>query len=42
MSIYPRTVKAWISAHGGLTPEMKHLPNGVELWTIVDPCPEEF
>ena len=37
MSIYPRTVKTWISAHGGLTADMKHLLNGVELWTIIDP-----
>jgi hypothetical protein len=42
LSNYPPTVKAWIKTHGGLTADMKHLLNGVELWTIVDPCPEEF
>ena len=42
MSVYPASVKSWISRHGGLTPQMKHLKNGAELWAIVDPCPEEF
>jgi hypothetical protein len=42
MSYYPSTVKAWIGRHGGLTPEMKRLKNGPELWAMVDPCPDEF
>jgi len=42
MSVYPKSVKAWISRHGGLTPDMKHLTNGTDLWAIVDPCPDEF
>ena len=42
VSYYPSTVKEWISRHGGLTPQMKRVKNGPELWTIVDPCPEEF
>ena len=35
------TVKDWIRS-GGLTPEMKKIKNGEDLWKIVDPCPEEF
>jgi hypothetical protein len=42
VSYYPPTVKDWIKRHGGLTPEMKRVKNGPELWAIVDPCPEEF
>ena len=42
LSVYPPAVKRWISRNGGLTPQMKHLKNGAALWTIVDPCPEEF
>ena len=42
MSYYPDTVKDWIRRNGGLTPEMKKIKNGGELWKIVDPCPEEF
>jgi hypothetical protein len=42
MSYYPNTVKDWLSRHGGLTPDMKKVRNGPELWAIVDPCPEEF
>jgi len=42
LSIYPKPVKDWIAAHGGLTPDMKHLFNGRELWAIVDPCPDEY
>jgi len=42
MSYYPDTVKDWIRRNGGLTTEMKKITNGVELWKIVDPCPEEF
>ncbi|EJW09671.1 hypothetical protein A33M_1100 [Rhodovulum sp. PH10] len=42
MSVYPNEVKRWIAKVGGLTAEMKKLRNGVDLWMIVDPCPEEF
>jgi len=42
VSYYPSTVKEWIQRNGGLTLQMKHVRNGVDLWTIVDPCPEEF
>jgi hypothetical protein len=42
MSYYPETVKDWIARNGGLTPEMKKVKNGPALWTMVDPCPEEF
>jgi hypothetical protein len=41
MSYYPETVKQWLDRHGGLTPDTKKVKNGPELWTIVDPCPEE-
>ncbi|MGN6287068.1 MAG: hypothetical protein ACTHM2_18120 [Afipia sp.] len=42
MSYYTPAIKSWIARHGGLTPEMKKVKNGVELWKIVDPCPEDF
>ena len=42
MSYYPNTVKDWLSRHGGLTPDMKKVRNGPELWAIVDPCPDEI
>jgi hypothetical protein len=42
MSYYPQPVKDWIRRNGGLSNEMKKIKNGVELWKIVDPCPEEF
>ncbi|MGY3615923.1 hypothetical protein ACVJGD_002119 [Bradyrhizobium sp. USDA 10063] len=42
MSYYPQTVKDWIRRNGGLTTEMKKIKNGIELWKIVDPCPEEW
>ena len=42
MSYYPKPVKDWISRNGGLTPEMKRLKNGPELWAMIDPCPDEF
>jgi hypothetical protein len=35
-------VKEWIARHGGLTPEMKKIKSGRELWAILDPCPEEY
>ena len=42
MSYYPQSAKDWIARHGGLTPQMKHVKNGPDLWAIVDPCPDEF
>ena len=42
MSVYPRSVKAWIASVGGLTADRKKLKNGYDLWMIVNPCPEEF
>lgn len=42
MSYYPDTVKDWIRRNGGLTTDMKKIKNGVELWKIIDPCPEEW
>jgi hypothetical protein len=42
MSYYPQPVKDWIRRNGGLTNEIKRIKNGVDLWKIVDPCPEDF
>lgn len=42
MSYYPPPVKDWIARNGGLTPSMKVMRNGAELWSVLDPCPEEF
>jgi hypothetical protein len=42
MSYYPAPVKKWISRNGGLTPEMKRVKNGPELWAMISPCPDEF
>lgn len=42
MSVYPNPVKDWIARQGGLTPQMKKLRNGVDLWMIVNPCPDWF
>ena len=42
MSYYPDTVKAWIQRNGGLTPDMKKIKNGKDLWKIVDPCPDDW
>jgi hypothetical protein len=42
MSFYPKPLRQWIARQGGLTPEMKKLKNGYDLWMIVNPCPEEF
>jgi hypothetical protein len=39
MAVYPPSVKRWITRQGGLTGEMKRL-KGIDLWTIVDPCPD--
>ena len=42
MSYYPEPVKDWLKSNGGLTVNMKKVINGVALWKIADPCPEEF
>ena len=42
MSVYPNPVKDWIARQGELTPEMKKLRNGADLWMIVNPCPDWF
>jgi hypothetical protein len=42
MSYYPPSVKTWIARNGGLTPQMKRVKNGPDLWTMVDSCPDEF
>ncbi len=41
MSYYPPSVKTWINRNGGLTTEMKRVRSGPDLWTMVDPCPDE-
>ena len=42
MSYYPDTLKGWIEQQGGLARQMKTIRNGVDLWAIIDPCPDEF
>jgi hypothetical protein len=42
MSYYPDTLKGWIDQKGGLARQMKTLKNGMDLWAIIDPCPDEF
>jgi hypothetical protein len=42
LTYYPQSAKDWIKRNGGLTPQMKRVKNGPDLWAIVDPCPEEF
>ena len=42
MSVYPNPIKDWIARQGELTPEMKKLRNGADLWMIVNPCPDWF
>lgn len=42
LSYYPQPLKHWIDLKGGLTPQVKYLRNGSELWQILDPCPDEF
>ena len=42
VSYYPRPVKDWINRNGGLTPDMKRVKNGPDLWAMLDPCPDEF
>jgi len=42
MSYYPSPVKDWIDRTGGLTPEMKRVKFGGDMWLMVDPCPDEW
>jgi len=42
MSYYPDPVLEWIARNGGLTPKMKVVKNGRDLWAMVHPCPEEW
>lgn len=42
LSYYPQSVREWIARKGGLTPQMKIVRNGPDLWRMVDSCPEEF
>ena len=42
MSYYPDPLKDWIRRNGGLTTEMKKIKNRIELWKIVDPCPDAW
>ena len=42
MSYYPDTLKGWIEQQGGLARQMKTIKNGMDLWAIIDPCPDEF
>jgi hypothetical protein len=42
MAFYPLPLKDWIARNGGLAAQMKNLRNGADLWSVVDPCPDEF
>lgn len=42
MSYYPEPVLDWIERKGGLTPKMKVVKNGPDLWAMLLPCPEEW
>ena len=42
MSYYPDTLKGWLEQQGGLARQMKTIRNGMDLWAIIDPCPDEF
>jgi hypothetical protein len=42
LDISPSAPVKWVKCLSGLTPDMKRVKNGPELWAIVDPCPEEF
>jgi hypothetical protein len=42
LSYYPKSLRRWIDRNGGLTPQMKRLRNGPDLWQILDPCPDDF
>lgn len=42
LTYYPRSLREWIARKGGLTPEMKRLRSGPDLWRVIDPCPDDF
>ena len=42
MSYYSEPVLDWIDRNGGLTPQMKVVKNGPDLWSMLHPCPEEW
>ena len=42
LTYYPRPLRQWIDRQGGLTPKMKRLRNGPDLWRVLDPCPDDF
>jgi len=42
MSYYSEPVLDWIERKGGLTPQMKSVKNGPDLWSMLHPCPEEW
>jgi hypothetical protein len=42
LSYYSEPVLDWIGRNGGLTPDMKVVKNGPDLWSMLLPCPEEW
>jgi hypothetical protein len=42
LAYYPEKVKKWLHRHGGLTPDVKTMKNGPELWAIIHPCGKEI
>jgi hypothetical protein len=42
LSYYSEPVLDWIERKGGLTPQMKVVKNGPDLWSMLLPCPEEW
>ena len=42
LAYYPEKVKKWLDRHGGLTPDVKTMKNGPELWAIIHPCGKEI
>ena len=42
LAYYPEKVKQWLDRRGGLTPDIKTMKNGPELWAIIHPCPKEI
>ena len=42
LAYYPEKVKKWLDRRGGLTPDIKTMKSGPELWAIIHPCPKEI
>ena len=42
LAYYSEPVLDWIDRNGGLTPNMKVVKNGPDLWSMLLPCPEEW